>query len=144
MSRRFRKMLERPAFEDVNFHGPSTVCHPATTLAYRLASVMAVALLGAAVRPHSHPQGRWRTRLARESSATTSPKSLLPPQAKSTRPPEMARWTPSDLQTFLDFTAVERLGLPLPFAPTTGMRRGEVCGVRWSDVDLDKGRVEVR
>jgi integrase len=56
----------------------------------------------------------------------------------------MARWTPSDLQTFLDFTAVERLGLPLPFAPTTGMRRGEVCGVRWSDVDLDKGRVEVR
>ena len=26
----------------------------------------------------------------------------------------------------------------------TGMRRGEVCGLRWSDVDLDKARIEVR
>jgi integrase len=26
----------------------------------------------------------------------------------------------------------------------TGMRRGEVCGLRWSDVDLDAGLVSVR
>ena len=26
----------------------------------------------------------------------------------------------------------------------TGMRRGEVCGLRWSDLNLDKGRIEVR
>ena len=26
----------------------------------------------------------------------------------------------------------------------TGMRRGEVCGLRWSDVDLDRARIDVR
>jgi integrase len=26
---------------------------------------------------------------------------------------------------------------------TTGMRRGEVLGLRWADVDLDGGRISV-
>ena len=26
----------------------------------------------------------------------------------------------------------------------TGMRRGEVCGLRWEDVDLEEGRISVR
>ncbi|MGH9112449.1 MAG: tyrosine-type recombinase/integrase, partial [Acidimicrobiales bacterium] len=30
------------------------------------------------------------------------------------------------------------------FAAHTGMRRGEVLGVRWRDLDLDAGRVSVR
>src|ERR1019366_6664141 len=29
-------------------------------------------------------------------------------------------------------------------AAMTGMRRGEVCGIRWNDVDLDKARIHVR
>ncbi len=28
-------------------------------------------------------------------------------------------------------------------AATTGLRRGELLGLRWSDVDLDTGRLEV-
>ncbi len=67
-----------------------------------------------------------------------------PPSAKSTRAPEMAWWTPLQLWAFLDFTADEPLGPLFRFAAMTGMRRGEVCGVRWSDIDLGKGRLEVR
>jgi len=67
-----------------------------------------------------------------------------PPSAKSARAPEMKWWTPEQLRTFLDFTADEALGPLFRLAAMTGMRRGEVCGLRWSDVDLDAGRIEVR
>jgi len=67
-----------------------------------------------------------------------------PPRAKDTKPPEMAWWTPAELRTFLDLTAHEALGPLFRVAAMTGMRRGEVCGLRWSDVDLEKARIEVR
>jgi len=67
-----------------------------------------------------------------------------PPSAKSTKPPEVSWWTPDELHTFLDLTADESLGPLFRVAGMTGMRRGEVCGLRWSDVDLDKARIEVR
>lgn len=67
-----------------------------------------------------------------------------PPSAKSTKAPEMAWWTPPDLRTFLDRTADAPLGALFRVAAMTGMRRGEVCGLRWSDVDLDVGRIDVR
>jgi len=67
-----------------------------------------------------------------------------PPRAKDTKPPEMAWWTPAELRSFLDLTANEALGPLFRVAAMTGMRRGEVCGLRWSDVDLDKARIEVR
>lgn len=35
-------------------------------------------------------------------------------------------------------------GLAVHLAAATGARRGEVCGVRWSDVDLDEGAVVIR
>jgi integrase len=67
-----------------------------------------------------------------------------PPSAKSTRAPEMAWWTPAELRIFLALTADEPLGPVFRLAAMTGMRRGEVCGLRWCDVDLDKARIEVR
>ena len=66
------------------------------------------------------------------------------PRAKDTKPPEMAWWRPDELRSFLAMTAHEPLGPLFRLAAMTGMRRGEVCGVRWSDVDLDKARLEVR
>jgi len=66
------------------------------------------------------------------------------PSAKSTRPPEASWWTPAELRTFLSATADEPLGPLFRVAAMTGMRRGEVCGLRWSDVDLDGARIEVR
>jgi integrase len=35
-------------------------------------------------------------------------------------------------------------GLFIRMAASTGMRFGELAGLRWSDVDLDEGRIDVR
>ncbi len=67
-----------------------------------------------------------------------------PPSAKSTKAPEMATWTPEQLRTFLDGVADHRLFPLLRLAAMTGLRRGEVLGLRWSDVDLDARRLVVR
>jgi integrase len=77
--------------------------------------------------------------LARNVAAVASP-----PSAKSAKPPEMSWWKPEELRTFLSLTAAEAYGPLFRVAAMTGMRRGEVCGLRWSDVDLDKARIEVR
>jgi len=67
-----------------------------------------------------------------------------PPRARDTRPPEQAFWTPAELRTFLTIAAHETLGPLFHVAAMTGMRRGEVCGLRWRDVDLDEAVVQVR
>jgi integrase len=36
------------------------------------------------------------------------------------------------------------LHAPVALAAGTGMRRGEVCGLRWGDVDLERGAISVR
>ena len=66
------------------------------------------------------------------------------PKAKATKPAEPSWWTPEQLRAFLAFTADEPLGPLFRLAAMTGMRRGEVCGLRWSDVTLDAAKLEVR
>ena len=61
-----------------------------------------------------------------------------PPSAKSAKPPEMAWWTPEELRSFLHLTGHEPYGPLFRVAAMTGMRRGEVCGLPWSNVDLDQ------
>lgn len=64
------------------------------------------------------------------------------------RPPipqrvERPTWTSDDLRTFFEFLADDRLlGLYVLLA-TTGMRRGEVLGLRWTDLDLDARELHV-
>ncbi len=67
-----------------------------------------------------------------------------PPTPKSTKPKEPDWWRPAELDQFLLATANEALGNLIRVAAMTGMRRGEVCGLRWEDVDLAVGRIEVR
>lgn len=67
-----------------------------------------------------------------------------PPSAKSARAPEMAWWQSEELRAFLDFVADDQLAPLFRVAAMTGMRRGEVCALRWSDLDLDAGRATVR
>jgi integrase len=64
-----------------------------------------------------------------------------PPKAKT---PEMRVWSPAQLRTFLDHVRGDRLYAAWLLAATTGMRRGEILGLRWNDLDLDAGRVAVR
>jgi hypothetical protein len=58
--------------------------------------------------------------------------------------PEMQVWTPAQLRTFLDDVRGDRLYAAWLLYATTGMRRGELAGLRWVDVDLDAGRVSPR
>ena len=55
--------------------------------------------------------------------------------------PEMHVWSPEQLRTYLDHVRSDRLYAAWLLFATTGMRRGEVAGLRWPDVDLDAGRV---
>jgi integrase len=50
---------------------------------------------------------------------------------------DMRTWTASQLRAFLEHVESERLAALWMLAASTGMRRGEVLGVRWVDVDLD-------
>jgi integrase len=56
----------------------------------------------------------------------------------------MQVWSPEQLRVFLDHVRDDRLYAAWLLLATTGMRRGEVAGLRWVDVDLDAGRVSPR
>ena len=58
--------------------------------------------------------------------------------------PEQTCWNQEELRTFLHVAATHRLGPALWLTATTGMRRGEVLGLRWSDIDFDAQRLSVQ
>jgi integrase len=53
-------------------------------------------------------------------------------------------WSPEQLRVFLDCVRENWLYAAWLLFATTGLRRGEVAGLRWPDVDLDAGRVSPR
>lgn len=67
-----------------------------------------------------------------------------PPAAAATRAPEMAWWRPEELQAFLSFVEDHELAPLFRLAAVTGMRRGELVGLSWIDVDLEAGKLTVR
>lgn len=52
-------------------------------------------------------------------------------------------WSPEQVVEFLDFTTDDDLYLMWRLVLLHGLRRGEVTGLRWSDLDLDEMSVEV-
>jgi integrase len=58
--------------------------------------------------------------------------------------PEMHVWSPEQLRTFLEHVRGDSLYAAWLLFATTGMRRGEVAGLRWPDVDLEASRVSPR
>jgi len=57
---------------------------------------------------------------------------------------DIATWTAGELRSFLTHTSDDRLYALWRLAATTGMRRGEVLGLRWLDVDVAARRLAVR
>jgi integrase len=57
---------------------------------------------------------------------------------------ELRTWTAEELRQFLDGVKDDRLYAVWRLAALTGMRRGEVLGLRWADLDLDRGWLSVR
>jgi len=67
-----------------------------------------------------------------------------PPRKQGDGTKEMRTWTKEQLKAFLDAMKGERLAALWHTIAMTGMRRGEAIGLRWSDVDLEAGRIAVR
>jgi len=57
--------------------------------------------------------------------------------------PKHTTWTGEQVQVYLDAVADDRLFPLWALAAATGMRRGELMGLRWDDVDLDAGVISI-
>lgn len=57
---------------------------------------------------------------------------------------ERLTFTTEETLSLLEQLEGNRLQLPVLLAVTTGMRRGEILGLRWKDINLDKKRLYIR
>ncbi|MGH2625626.1 MAG: tyrosine-type recombinase/integrase [Anaerolineales bacterium] len=81
----------------------------------------------------------------RKGTVLRNPAALAdPPKLSSAKKRDMLVWTAGQLRAFLDGIDGDRSYPPFFLAAHTGMRRGEVLGLRWRDVDLDRARLSIR
>lgn len=66
-----------------------------------------------------------------------------PPRISTRSRPSPEIWTAQQLASFLAHTAHLRLYPAIHLAATTGMRRGEIAGLRWGDWHIDTHRLSV-
>lgn len=71
-----------------------------------------------------------------------NPAELATPGRASRR--EMQVWTAEQLRSFLDHVREDRLYAAWLTLATSGLRRGELLGLRWQDADLEAGRLSIR
>jgi integrase len=64
-----------------------------------------------------------------------------PPRARRV---EMHTWTAAEVGIFLASVREDRLYAAWLLLATLGLRRGELLGLRWADVDLTSGRIAIR
>ena len=65
------------------------------------------------------------------------------PPARACKPPMFPVWSPQELQRFLSCTQGHPYYAAFHLAATTGLRRGELLGLRWCDVDLENALLQV-
>lgn len=70
--------------------------------------------------------------------------SARPPKPRKTVSKELQFWTPAELSAFLSAVHDDRLYALWHLAAMTGMRRGEILGLRWEDIDVDVRRLAIR
>jgi integrase len=66
---------------------------------------------------------------------------VKPPQV---RREEMQPLSPEQVRVLLEAARGERLEALYVLAVTTGLRQGELLGLKWEDVDLEAGTLQVR
>ena len=98
-------------------------------------SAKSVKNIHGALHPALKDAVRWGYVARNVADAADPPKVVMP---------EMQVWSPAQLRTFLTYVRDDRLYAAWMLFATTGMRRGEVAGLRWVDVDLAAGRVTPR
>ena len=67
-----------------------------------------------------------------------------PPKLSSAPKRQMKVWTAEQLREFLEGIRDHHLYPAIYLAANTGMRRGEILGIRWEDIDLHDKRLSVR
>ena len=67
-----------------------------------------------------------------------------PPKLRANRRVELTTWSADELARFLRHVGHDPLYPLWMLLATTGMRRGEVLGLRWCDIALDRGEAAVR
>jgi integrase len=78
---------------------------------------------------------RWRLVAFNAAADATAP---------AQTPPDPTAWTADEVSRFLELAASDRWAPLWRLAATTGMRRGELVGLRWSDVHLERAELMVR
>ncbi len=81
---------------------------------------------------------KWGT-LARNPAALSEP-----PKLRNAGRAEMRTWAPEEARAFLTDRESDRLYTAWLLLASTGMRRGEVLGLRWRDIDFDGATLSVR
>lgn len=77
----------------------------------------------------------------RQEYITKNPMRAVSPPKKRQR--EAKFYTPEQLGILLDKAVRTRLELPVFICAYLGLRRGELCGLRWSDVDLEHQTITI-
>jgi len=76
--------------------------------------------------------------------ASNAAERAKPPRPRARATTELRFWRPEQLHSFLQLVEGHRLEAAWHVSAMTGMRRGEVLGLRWADVDIDSSRIHVR
>ena len=66
-----------------------------------------------------------------------------PPTARAARARPFPTWGPDDLRRFLNSVRDDRFYAAFYLAAASGMRRGELLGLRWCDLDVDAQQLSV-
>lgn len=77
----------------------------------------------------------------RQEYITKNPMRAVSPPKKRQR--EAKFYTPEQLGTLLDKAVGTRLELPVYICAYLGLRPGELCGLRWSDIDLEHQTITI-
>ncbi|WP_086809863.1 site-specific integrase [Streptomyces reticuliscabiei] len=132
------KLAEMPPFRHVV--GPATRQRIRSTLRAALNDAIAQQRFGITFNPASHV----------EMDSGRRPKGLLwidehvrRWQETGEKPSAVMVWTPEQMGSFLQHAVDDRLYALFHLVTFRGLRRGEACGQRWTDVDLDKGLLTV-
>lgn len=93
-----------------------------------------------------HNIHRTLSRALNDATRETPPRLPANPAAgahKAPDSPTQAVWSAEQLRTFYASTAEDRLAPLWRLTAASGLRRGELAGLRWTDLDLDGRRVSV-
>jgi integrase len=66
-----------------------------------------------------------------------------PPSRRASQARVFPTWTPAELRCFLEASKDDHWYAALHLAASTGLRRGELLGLRWGDLDLEAAELQV-